>query len=149
MAPRQRAPPTNNMNNTFGRMSLYESVHQHITQATARQLSSGQMPLLTRKGFIDVTTLEVLADPSKGWGNLNRALRAYRLWQERGPIPRERLPAFPPQEILDHAKRVAEMAQYKAEVKLANLRAYSNLAKQGRDHAVELTRPDRDRYYYY
>ncbi|KAK0245426.1 hypothetical protein EDD85DRAFT_943853 [Armillaria nabsnona] len=34
------------------------------------QSSNSQMPLLTRKGFIDITTVEVLSDPSRTWGNL-------------------------------------------------------------------------------
>ena len=52
------------------------------------------MPLLTLRGFIDSTAMEVLANPSQGWTYLNRALHYYQIliWREKGDIPREMIP---------------------------------------------------------
>lgn len=60
---------------------------------------SHPMPLLTLRGFIDSTALDVLTSLEQGWTYLNRALRYYRIpiWREKGDIPREMIPtAIPP-----------------------------------------------------
>jgi hypothetical protein len=52
------------------------------------------MPLLTLRGFIDSTAMEVLANPFQGWTYLNRALHYYMIpiWREKGDIPRKMIP---------------------------------------------------------
>jgi hypothetical protein len=80
--------------------------------------SGGMMPLLTLKGFIDITAIEVLEDPSKGYLDLNSAMRAYDLqfWSERGDIPRSCLPDFSPPNVQARIKRVHAEAARKGQV---------------------------------
>ncbi|KAF8065071.1 hypothetical protein FPV67DRAFT_167847 [Lyophyllum atratum] len=61
------------------------------------QAPSPPMPAITRKGFVDITVIEVLCDPSREWGNLNRMLRKYDLPRYRGwgDLPRSVLPVRP------------------------------------------------------
>jgi len=105
------------------------------------------MPLVSRRGFIDITALETIYDPSLGWGNLNRALQNYGIWREKGPIPREALPQFPPQSVLNQVKHIREMAEYKAKEKLDALHVQHKLAAQGRANALDLIDDRRYRYY--
>jgi hypothetical protein len=59
------------------------------------------MPLLTLRGFIDSTAMEVLTNPSQGWTYLNRALHYYQIpiWREKYDIPREMIPMVTPTSI--------------------------------------------------
>jgi hypothetical protein len=59
------------------------------------------MPLLTLRGFIDNTAMEVLTNPSQGWTYLNRALHYYQIpiWKEKYDIPREMIPLVTPPAI--------------------------------------------------
>jgi hypothetical protein len=99
--------------------------------------SGGMMPMLTLKGFIDITAVEVLGDPSKGYLDLNRALRAYglQIWRERGDIPRNCLPDFSPPSVQARINRVHAEAARKGQVSAYTLsigkgdRTKSNLTK--------------------
>jgi hypothetical protein len=59
------------------------------------------MPLLTLRGFIDSTAMEVLTNPSQRWTYLNRALHYYQIqiWREKYDIPREMIPMITPPTI--------------------------------------------------
>ena len=126
-----------------------------MAQALTNQISSsipspsgGNMPMITLQGFIDITTVEVLHDPSKGWIDLNRALQAYNLpiWKEKGDIPRNMLPEYPPQSVLDRVKVITEKARRDAEEKLAAKHAELALSQAGQQAATDLT--DDRRYVY-
>ncbi|KAJ7652913.1 hypothetical protein B0H17DRAFT_403801 [Mycena rosella] len=58
---------------------------------------SSAMPLLTRKGFADITAIALLTDPARACGALARVLRMYELPLVRawGALPRGALPRRP------------------------------------------------------
>jgi hypothetical protein len=97
--------------------------------AAAGGIPSGPMPLLTLRGFIDLTTVETLFDPSKGWDYLNRALRYYQLPLLRswGEIPRWALPGMAPREILDRVANIQQTATQQA-MQSAQITAHANAA---------------------
>ncbi len=138
--------PHNDMAQMMGNLSNF-NISSIISSVTIPSVSGGMMPLISRRGFIDLTSLETIYDPSVGWGNLNRALKAYGIWRERGPIPREALPGFPPQSVLDQVKRVRELAEYKAKETLDALHVKSMIEAQGRQNAIDLVSDRRYRYY--
>ncbi|KAF7298615.1 Oleate hydratase [Mycena indigotica] len=110
--------------------------------------SGGVMPLLTLKGFAEITAIEILADPSRGWGNLSRVLKMYGLeaalgW---GPLPRSVLPEDPDQRVLARAARVQATAEERAERELQAEYTKNRIAKQGREYALALL--DDRRYVY-
>ncbi|KAF8189170.1 hypothetical protein K438DRAFT_1833076 [Mycena galopus ATCC 62051] len=71
--------------------------------------SGGMMPLLTRKGFAEITALELLGDPARGWENLSSLVQAYEvgsavpMW---GPMPRSVLPQEADQRVLARMARL-------------------------------------------
>ncbi|KAI9734820.1 MAG: hypothetical protein M1834_001898 [Cirrosporium novae-zelandiae] len=118
-----------------------------ICHSKSPYTSNNQMPLLTLRGFTDFTALELLCDPSKGWGNLNRALRHYGIWRDRGDIPCSMLPEFPPEQVLQRVRQVSELVKLRDEEIMASTAARLKLEAQGRQHAVDLL--DDRRYVYY
>lgn len=108
----------------------------------------GPMPLLTRKGFIDIATVELLADPSKHWGNMCRVLRKYDLPRYRawGELPRSVLPELPHPKVLERVAAVTRVATEKGKRELQAARVESMLRARGRQNALDLI--DDRRYYY-
>ncbi|KAF7362757.1 Oleate hydratase [Mycena venus] len=79
-----------------------------ICTSESSSTSGGAMPLLTRKGFIDVTAIETLCDPSRHWGNISRIRKLYDLpavhgW---GDLPRSVLPSMPDQRMVKHVAAI-------------------------------------------
>lgn len=111
------------------------------------QTLSSQMPLLTRKGFIDITTVEVLSDPSRAWGNLSRVLRAYELepFRGRGDMPRSVLPEAANQRMLERVRAISSFAKVRGEQQLVSA---MELRRQGRENALDLVGDARYRYVY-
>jgi hypothetical protein len=147
VAPRPQNQGSDVADLTSSFSGLLNSAVQSNVSASATSALGNQMPMLTRKGLLDITTVEVLYDPSKGWGNLNRALLQYRLYQERGPIPRSVIPEYPPPEIMERVKRISMLSKAKADQMLAANAAQHRLAAQGRENALDLI--DGPRYYYH
>ncbi|PBL01450.1 hypothetical protein ARMGADRAFT_1007463 [Armillaria gallica] len=114
------------------------------------QSSNSQMPLLTRKGFIDITTVEVLSDPSRAWGNLSRVLRMYQLESFRGwgDMPRRVLPEGADQRMLQRVRDISNFAKARGEQQLAFSMARMELERQGRENALDLISDTRYRRVY-
>ncbi|KAK0245419.1 hypothetical protein EDD85DRAFT_800887 [Armillaria nabsnona] len=114
------------------------------------QSSKSQMPLLTRKGFIDITTVEVLSDPSRAWGNLSRVLRMYQLLSFRGwgDMPRRILPEGADQRMLQRVRDISNFAKARGERQLASSMARMELERQGRENALDLISDTRYRRVY-
>ena len=72
------------------------------------------MPMLTLRGFVDITTVETLGEPTVGWQRLNLAKQFYEVWPEWGHIPRRTVPDHPPQELLDRVAAISVYAQRQA-----------------------------------
>lgn len=68
-------------------------------------------PMLTRKGFIDLVTIESVADPSAGWTQLTRVVGHYGRWRAWGDLPRSMLPQYAPQDLLDRLARITALSQ--------------------------------------
>lgn len=99
----------------------------------------GPMPLLTRKGFLDITSIEVLGNPSKEWGNLSYIIKKYNLpryigW---GDIPRSMLPDHPDPRILRKVADIHATANAKAEQELVASYARNTLIAQGGYNAAD------------
>ncbi len=115
------------------------------------QSSNSQMPLLTRKGFIDITTVEVLSDPSRAWGNLSRVLRMYQLESFRGwgDMPRRVLPEGADQRMLQRVRDISNFAKARGESSNWRLRWLGmELERQGRENALDLISDTRYRRVY-
>ncbi|KAG7097565.1 hypothetical protein E1B28_004902 [Marasmius oreades] len=115
--------------------------------AAALVSSNGVMPLLTRKGFLDITCVEVLYEPSKHWGNLSRVLKRYVNAPDAGPmgeyrrwgdLPRVVLPEMPDPVMVERVKRIGEISKAKAQEVLAASHAMHSVAAQGRQNALDL-----------
>ncbi|KAG5634727.1 hypothetical protein H0H81_000983 [Sphagnurus paluster] len=132
-----------------GLNSLYKKVLGNAA-AQSLQAPAPPMPAITRRGFIDFMTLEVLAEPSRQWGNLSRLLRKYNLPRYRGwgDLPRSVIPALPDEVTLQKIKDVQTFAQQKAENEVAAMRAKTQLEAKGRQAALDLIDGPRYRYYY-
>jgi hypothetical protein len=141
MAPSHRAPNNEMYTNLMGqigglmRPELSSLFHSH----PAPSMSGGQMPMLTRKGFIDITTIEVLGDPNSGWQYVNRIVRHYGIWTGLGECPRSMLPELAPTELTERIQRVTVLARQKVQEAIEATRVRLDLEAQGRRHAEELT----------
>lgn len=104
--------------------------------------------MLTLRGWTDLTIYSVLLNPSAAWGQLNRAMRHYRLplWTRRGDIPREMLPLAPYQPEVERVQVMLEGARINAEREIDAVQARLKLEKQGQQNALELLD---DRVYVY
>ncbi|KAJ7121673.1 hypothetical protein C8R44DRAFT_736451 [Mycena epipterygia] len=113
-------------------------------------VSGGMMPLLSRKGFIDITSIETLCDPSRGWGNLARVLKMYELPEVRGwgDLPRSVLPEVADERMLARVARVTVFSKEQGERELAAAYAKNKIAAQGRAAALDLIDDRRYRYTY-
>ncbi|KAJ7117249.1 hypothetical protein C8R43DRAFT_1037764 [Mycena crocata] len=119
---------------------------------TPPSVSGGLMPLLTRRGFIDITAVELLTDPSRGWGDLSRAAKIYdsglgavRGW---GAMPRGVLPEIADARMLESVARITAFSKEQGERELAAAVAKSRIEQRGRDAVLDLFGNTRVRYVY-
>ncbi|RDW60030.1 hypothetical protein BP5796_11636 [Coleophoma crateriformis] len=73
---------------------------------------SANMPMLSRQGFIDLSAMQYLKDPSKGHEELAKAVSTYGIWKDLCEMPRSVLP-----ESKDDKDTVEEKPEAKAESK--------------------------------
>ncbi|KAJ7488414.1 hypothetical protein FB451DRAFT_736672 [Mycena latifolia] len=118
------------------------------TNAVPPPASGGLMPLLTFAGFMEVTSIEILCDPSAHWGNLSRVLRLYDLPALRawGPLPRSVLPEQADPRMVARVEKVAAFSKAQGERELAAAYAKSKLQAMGRQNALDLLDDRRYRY---
>jgi hypothetical protein len=122
-----------------------------IAPSSLPPISGGKMPMLTRKGFVDITTVETLGEPSTGWMRINRMARSYRLagpWSQWGDCPREMVPDVAPKALLDRIARIAEFSRRQAAQRIEANRVKLALKQQGEQNALDLLDPPGTRYYY-
>ncbi|KAJ7137511.1 hypothetical protein C8R43DRAFT_1019559 [Mycena crocata] len=111
-------------------------------------VSGGTMPLLTLKGFMDITAVEMLCDPSAEWGNLSRALKVYDIPALRGwgAVPRTILPEGPDPRMKAQVARATEVSRQQGQRDIEASRVRLMLEQQGQQNAMDLL--DDRRYYY-
>ncbi|KAG6816630.1 hypothetical protein H0H87_004477 [Tephrocybe sp. NHM501043] len=108
------------------------------------------MPAITRKGFVDITIVEMLSDPSREWGNLSRLLHKYKLpryigW---GDLPRSVIPAMPDQAMLNRVASVTAFAKQKGEKELEAARMKAQISARANQIAIDLIDDRRYEYRY-
>lgn len=103
-------------------------------------VSGGQKPMLSLHGYRELFVRSVLLNPSATWGQINRAMRHYRLplWTRRGDVPRDMLPLAPFQPEVDRTQVMLEGARANAEREMDALQARLLIEKQGRQRALDL-----------
>ncbi|KAL4778587.1 hypothetical protein BJX76DRAFT_342823 [Aspergillus varians] len=103
-------------------------------------LSGGRKPMLSFRGFTQLTVCSILLDPSQDWIQLNRAIRTYRIpvWTEWGDIPREMIPLGPYQPEVERVRVLLEGARINAEEEVDALHARLKLEQRGRQYALDL-----------
>jgi hypothetical protein len=104
----------------------------------ARQLPYGGMPLLSLRGFTDWISVESSGYPDRAWRGFNAALQHYGVWAERGPMPREVLPASMPAEVQQRIDRANERGRANSQQKLSANASRLALEQQGRQNALDL-----------
>ncbi|KAJ7101245.1 hypothetical protein B0H15DRAFT_990853 [Mycena belliarum] len=110
--------------------------------------TGAHMPVLTFPGFLELTSIEVLCDPSAHWGNLTRVLRLYNLPTLRawGAMPRAMLPDEADPRMLGRVAKVSAFAKAQGERELAAAVAKSRMEAIGRQNALDLIDDRRYRY---
>ncbi|KAJ6505677.1 hypothetical protein C8R47DRAFT_1192355 [Mycena vitilis] len=111
-------------------------------------VSGGMMPLLTLKGFMDITAIEMLCDPSTEWGSMARVVRSYDLpeVQAWGELPRSVLPDQPDPRMKARVARATTVSRNQGAQALEASRVRLMLQAQGEQNALDLL--DDRRYYY-
>ncbi|KAJ7640902.1 hypothetical protein B0H17DRAFT_1105209 [Mycena rosella] len=108
----------------------------------------GRMPLLTPAGFVEITSIDILCDPSAHWGNLSRVLRLYDLPALRawGALPRTVLPEEADPRMLARVEKVTKFSREQGQRELAAARVKAQMQAIGEQNAIDLL--DDRRYYY-
>ncbi|KAL4754329.1 hypothetical protein BDW72DRAFT_200810 [Aspergillus terricola var. indicus] len=103
-------------------------------------MSGGQKPMLSLRGFTDLSLISVLLNPSPAWAQLSRVIKAYRIpvWLEWGDLPRDMLPLGPYQPEVERVRVLLEGARANAEEELDALHARLKMEERGRQHALDL-----------
>lgn len=120
---------------------------EHILSSVP-SVSGNQKPMLTLHGWTSLTICGALINPSGSWGDLNRAMRRYRLplWSKWGDIPREMLPLAPYQREVERVRILQEGARIKAQQELDAMKTKLSFDKQARQATLDLF--DDRRYVY-
>ncbi|KAH8679957.1 hypothetical protein BGZ60DRAFT_401015 [Tricladium varicosporioides] len=113
-----------------------------------KSFSNGLMPMLTLPGFIEITVIETLADPSPGWIRLNRIAQHYNIWREWGDIPRSMVPDAPPADLMARIAIITKQSQAKAQTMINNAQIEAQIKAQGQEAALRLFDPPGTRYVY-
>ncbi|KAL4884450.1 hypothetical protein BJY04DRAFT_215416 [Aspergillus karnatakaensis] len=143
---RPRTPPSTPVKSPLDPLSYLPQAQRDAmsrfmpSQSAARSLSGGQKPMLTFRGWTDLTVLSVCLNPSAAWGQINRAIQTFRIpiWTEWGDIPRDMLPLAPYQPEVERVRVMLEGARLNAEQEIDAVHARLKLEQQGRQNALDL-----------
>lgn len=141
MAPRPPSAPNTDVRSSFASLrNIVPPALSKILESvpTGNSISGNQMPLLTRRGFIDIIASDFLYYPNAGFGCYTKAARHYGIWRELGDMPRNVMPAVAPQELIDRVKLVNIEATRRAEELLASKTAQARMEERGRRQALNL-----------
>jgi hypothetical protein len=149
MEPRPNIKPNTDIQDMISSSSLSTSFAKLMADsADIKSFSGGLMPMITLRGFIDITTVETLCDPSRHWILTNRIAQHYGVWREWGDVPRACLPEEPSKEMLDRVARISVVSQRKAQELIDASAVEAAFKAQGRENALRLFDPPGTRYYY-
>ncbi|KAI9372956.1 hypothetical protein BJX61DRAFT_552506 [Aspergillus egyptiacus] len=110
------------------------------SRITMPSLSGGQKPMLSRRGWTDLTVCGMLINPSGAWAQLSRVMQQWRLpvWTEWGDLPREMLPLAPYGPEVERVRVLMEGARGTAEREMDAMRARMEMEGSGRRAALDL-----------
>ncbi|KJA20260.1 hypothetical protein HYPSUDRAFT_203961 [Hypholoma sublateritium FD-334 SS-4] len=148
---RQQAPHVDTTGLTASIQSVLGAAYKPSMLGSGVATTPGPMPAITRSGFIEISRIEALSDPSREWGNFSRMLKKYNLPRYRGwgDLPRSVLPAVPDASMLARVAGVTAFAQQKGQQLLDAARVDAQLRAQGRQAALDLISDRRVEYRYY
>ncbi|KAL4980274.1 hypothetical protein BDW66DRAFT_72673 [Aspergillus desertorum] len=138
---RPRTPPsTPSPMNLYSRLSSSQHAPLSRFMPQIPSMSGGQKPMLSLRGFMELSLIAVLLSPSPAWGQLNRVIKAYRIpvWLEYGDLPRAMLPLGPYQPEVERVRVLLEGATANAEEEMDALHARLKLEQRGRQNALDL-----------
>ena len=118
-----------------------------VRNPSARQLPGGGMPLTSLAGFTDWIGIDFAADPDEHLPGLNRALKRYGLFPEKGPLPRYVFPATRPRELQRRIDEATMRCSHNAQTALNAQAAQHAMAQRGQQAALDLI--GNVRYVYY
>jgi hypothetical protein len=124
---------------------------EYVLRPRSTASNSNTMPLLTLKGLMDLTALEMLSDPSTEWGSISRVINMYDLPTVRGwgALPRSVLPDVPDPRVTERVARVLAAEAAEHERRLEASRVKLMLQAQGEQNALDLLDDRRYTYRYY
>lgn len=99
------------------------------------------MPLITRKGFVDLFAFEFASEPQLAPRCVNKAIEVYGLGQGRGPIAREFFLQSKPHEIAERERIASQHMQAEGTDQLQAARNYAHFDQLGRRYCDELLSP--------
>lgn len=144
---RPRTPPTIPVKSPLDPLSYLPAAQRSAMSAFmpaqstyANTLSGGRKPMLSFRGWADLTICSVLLNPSASCGQLNRAMQAFQLpiWREWGDIPRDMLPLAPYQPEVERVRVLLEGARLNAEQEVDAVHARLKLEQRGQENALDL-----------
>ncbi|KAF5326756.1 hypothetical protein D9619_005104 [Psilocybe cf. subviscida] len=116
----------------------------------AHSTVEGPMPAITRKGFLQIMALEALGEPARSWGNWSRLLRKYNMprYAGWGDLPRACFLECADPATMRRVEEIRKVSERRGQEQLDAARAYSQIAAQGRQNALDLVGNVRHEYVY-
>lgn len=108
----------------------------------------GPMPAITRRGFIELFSINQLSEPSTEWAALSRALRKYRLprYAAWGDMPRSVLPEIPHPGMVQRVENIKKYALQKGLDTLEAARVDAMIRARGHQAALDILGNTRTEY---
>src|SRR4051812_45321566 len=149
MVPRPNAKTSSYIDNMIDSMPFDASFAKLMKDSAERKtFSGGMMPMITLQGFIDISVIETVGDPSLGWLRVNRMAQHYNIWREWGDVPRSMLPEVAPADLVGRIEVVTEQARVKSQKLIDASAAEAEIKAQGRENVLRLFDPPGTRYVY-
>jgi hypothetical protein len=167
----QEAAGDKSLKNSYDTLSIDHIIQQRMQPQPAKRHSTGlssrfqralggvltpqgaqeQMPLISRKGFVDIAMIEALSDPSRSWGNFSRLVRKYDLprYKGWGDMPRSVLPDQPDPRMLQRVAAATSASKAQSERALEEARMAAMISVRAGQIAVDAIGADDRRYYRY
>ncbi|KAL4950632.1 hypothetical protein BDW69DRAFT_171659 [Aspergillus filifer] len=142
---RPRTPPSTPVKSPLDPLSYLpasqrNTLSRFMPSSSVPTLSGGQKPMISLRGFSDLTLISILLNPSAAWSQLNRVIQAFQIpsYREWGDLPRNALPLAPHQPEVERVRVLLEGARANAQREIDAVHARLKLEQQGRQHALDL-----------
>lgn len=150
MKPRPNAKKSDYMENMIDSMPFDKEFAKLMKDNTEiKSFTGGMMPMLTLPGFIDITVVETLSDPSPGWIRVNRIAQHYNIWREWGDVPRSMMPEVAPAELMTRIAVITQQSAARVQTMLDANATKLAFQAQASENVLRLFDPPGTRYYRY